>query len=283
MPSADDLRTALESGPLAPRRDEILRLARPTIHLDLVRVAQADLRRGESRVGGAPDLPADVAWPVWKGEPQSFIAQIDLSSLRGIAAAERLPSEGWLWVFYSARQDTWGFDPDDRGSWTVLYRDGAADLTPTPLPEELPSGGAYEPCRVSPREGVTLPPWESKHIEALGLSDGEIDRYCDLLDSFAPAVSHQLLGHPDQIQSDMTVECQLVTSGLYTGDSSGWTDARAAELEAGWADWRLLLQVASDEAARMMWGDLGYLYFWIRDSDMQATHFEKSWMILQCS
>lgn len=33
----------------------------------------------------------------------------------------------------------------------------------------------------------------------------------------------------------------------------------------------------------MMWGDLGRLYFWIRDDDLAARRFEKAWLILQCT
>ena len=38
-------------------------------------------------------------------------------------------------------------------------------------------------------------------------------------------------------------------------------------LEAGADDWRLLLQVNSDDYAGWMWGDVGRVYFWIRRQD----------------
>ena len=92
-----------------------------------------------------------------------------------------------------------------------------------------------------------------------------------------------MLGHPDEIQGDMKLECQLVTNGLYCGDSTGYEDPRAAELEADASDWRLLLQVASDEDAGAMWGDLGRLYYWIRDQDLRRGAFDASWLVLQCT
>ena len=72
------------------------------------------------------------------------------------------------------------------------------------------------------------------------------------------------------------------SNGLYCSDASGYKDPRAKELESGAKDWRLLLQIDSDDKASMMWGDSGRLYFWIRQDDLQNKRFEKTWVILQC-
>ena len=86
------------------------------------------------------------------------------------------------------------------------------------------------------------------------------------------------------IQSEMELECQLVSNGLYCGDPSGYNDPKAKELEKGAKDWILLLQIDSeDEKTGMMWGDVGRLYFWIKREDLKNKNFNKSWMILQCS
>jgi hypothetical protein len=45
-------------------------------------------------------------------------------------------------------------------------------------------------------------------------------------------LSRRLLGHPDPIQGGMRLECQLVSHGLYCGDSTGTTILQAADLEA---------------------------------------------------
>jgi uncharacterized protein YwqG len=91
-----------------------------------------------------------------------------------------------------------------------------------------------------------------------------------------------MLGHPDPIQNDMQLDCQLAFHGLYTGNASGYEDPRRAELEKGAEDWQLLLQIDSDDKARMIWGDAGRLYFWIRKQDLEKRAFENVWMILQC-
>ena len=98
-----------------------------------------------------------------------------------------------------------------------------------------------------------------------------------------PELSHKLLGHSENIQGDMELECQLVSHGLYCGNSSGYEDPRREQLQAGAADWVLLLQIDSEEAhCGMMWGDSGRLYLWIRQQDLAAKAFERCWLVLQC-
>ena len=50
---------------------------------------------------------------------------------------------------------------------------------------------------------------------------------------------------------------------------------------AGVDEWRLLLQVDSDDDAGMMWCDVGQLYFWVREVDARAGDFSRTWTILQ--
>jgi len=74
----------------------------------------------------------------------------------------------------------------------------------------------------------------------------------------------------------------LVTNGVYAGNASGYKDPRRRELEPGAHDWTLLLQIDSDDNAKMMWGDAGMLYVWIRRQDLASREFDKAWTILQC-
>ena len=81
----------------------------------------------------------------------------------------------------------------------------------------------------------------------------------------------------------MSLECQLVSNGVYCGGPEGYQDPRVPMLESGAKDWMLLLQVDTDDKAQMIWGDVGTLYYWIRRQDLENRDFDKVWMIFQCT
>lgn len=266
-------------------KDAIDRASIDSIRLVTEKCNQNDLQIGESRIGGLPDLPKDFVWPKWKGKSLSFIAQIDLPIASAYDADKHLPEKGMLAFFYDQNQETWGFDPKDKGSFSVVFFEGDnADLVRTELPDDIAEEARYTPCRIKLSGDKTMPhPW-SLFIESLNLSKEAMDEYFEEYDKYnPPGVQHRLLGHPTIIQNEMQTECQLVTNGLYCGDSSGWNSPRARKLQEGAVDWRLLLQIDSDENTGMMWGDGGIIYFWIKEEDLKNKRFENTWMILQCS
>lgn len=258
--------------------DEVLALRRDAAVLSIVPTSD---RR--SHYGGRPCLPDGVEWPRWRGRSQSFIAQIDLGELGPVPG---LPREGTLLFFYDAQESTWGFDPADRGSAVVLHAPTGEASTVHDWPADLPAERRYEARTIESTLATTLPPWESAAVEALRLSREQVSAYMDLaasmFDDEVWASRGLVGGHPDQIQCDMTAECALVTGGLDVGDGNAYEHPRAPELLEGAGEWRLLLQVPSIEEIGMEWGDMGCLYYWIREQDLLDQRFDRTWLILQC-
>lgn len=281
-PVGEAWRTLLEAEGLGAHVAALQPLVRPAIRL--ATTPSEHLQLGQSRIGGQPDLPSDLPWPTHQGVPLGFLAQIDLSALPA-AARGPLPPDGHLWFFYVADQSTWGFDPKDAGSARVFYRPAGSAIAPARTPEELPDGGDYPACAVSFEPYGDLPDLPSDQAPALELGEEADERYRAIREYLASGggqACHKLLGYAQPVQGTMEEECALVTGGLYCGDASGHEDPRAAELRRDAARWRLLLQLDSDDHASMMWGDVGMLYFWVRDDDLAAQRFDRAWMILQC-
>jgi uncharacterized protein YwqG len=297
MPSPDHLRARLAEAGLGAAAERIMALARPSIRLTAN--GQGDSGGiAASRLGGEPDLPSETPWPEYD-EPLSFIAQVDLSECHLTTATRGLPPAGLLSFFYVADQSVWGFDPKDRGAWRVFFTPPNVGLRRIPVPESIPKEARYRPLGLRGVQELTYAPGESYEIGQLGLTPDDLSAYSDALFAHGDArfatstarfgdvpegeaIMHRLLGHPDPIQGDMQLECQLTSHGLYTGNPTGYADPRVADLRSGAADWHLLFQVDSEDAAGMMWGDVSRLYYWIRDSDLGASNFDNCWMVLQC-
>lgn len=276
----------VEKHGLTKFRDQLLSQAKLAATLTPGNKTVEALRPGQSKLGGKPDVPAHFTWPTKEEKPLAFIAQINLAELPAIEG-ERLPNSGLLSFFYN--NEVWGFDPKDRGGFQVFYFDNEsgeleAHLPPPARTEKKLFGifsksvtiHEYPVCPLTAGLTLTLP----NELDGIDLTEDESDNYYDLLEAIGG--HHRFLGHAEPIQSEMELECELVTNGLYCGDSTGYHDPRAKELEKSSGQWNLLLQIDSDDNAEMMWGDAGRLYFWIRDQDLAGRDFSNCWMISQC-
>jgi len=288
MITMDELREGLISSGLGRVASDIAALAQVCVRFHTKPIDERKIPLGSSKLGGKPDLPDGVEWPSWQGHALGFLGQLNLAEISGFACCNLLPKSGLLYFFYDPDQGTWGFDPEDKGSWKVISSSGPVDqLARRNHPEEIPDYARFRPCAVKFFEALSMPGAESLPIAELELSEREKEKYWDFLEEFRnqhwAEEGHQILGRPDEIQGDMQLECQLVSNGLYCGDESGYRSPRREQLDPGAAAWKLLLQMDSDENAAMMWGDLGSLYFWIHEKDLQTGNFDNAWMILQCS
>jgi uncharacterized protein YwqG len=239
-----------------------------------------------SQLGGLPSLPRGQTWPHWNGKPLSYLAQLDFTEVAKTAMLPGFPRTGRTLFFYNQEQSTWGFDPTDRGSWAVFYDAGVdADATKAAFPQGLEEHGRFVEKPLSFRAIRSFPDYGSRiSVDHKAVSDSDCEQLSALKSEvFCKHPQHQIGGFPSAVQNDaMELECQLVSNGVYCGDPSAAKDPRVSGLRAGASDWILLFQLDSDDDARMMWGDVGMLYFWIRRQDLARCDFSSVWMILQC-
>ena len=276
-------------------------LMRNSIRLYQAATDENDLKIGQTKIGGRPDLPKGVTWASEKStivttqkkflffsstketkitKSLSFIAQINLSELAQLDSENLLPQSGFLYFFYSAEQEAAGFDPLDKDKFRVLYFDGKPDeLIRADFPDDLPEYARYKPCDVVAKQEISLPSYGHKVYDDFDSEEDDIFWGKIYEDDNV----NKLLGYSDNIQNEMELECELVTNGLFCGDATGYTDSKAKELEPNAKNWRLLLQIDSNEENEMMWGDCGRLYFWIKKDDLLNRKFDKSWFSFQCS
>ncbi|MBO6939051.1 MAG: DUF1963 domain-containing protein [Deltaproteobacteria bacterium] len=276
-----------------------------------LRVTVGDARVGASKLGGLPDLPAYVPWPRWamsdynrneiadlRAKPQTehvtarieamlkqqerevplaFLAQLDLSELEGLPHGLPLPSSGLLLFFDDLAEQPWGYCDSHRRSFRVLHVPAGSTLERRPPPADLPAEHVLKEGAVRFEAVQTLPVWPEDM--------DDWDAYLDLGDALEPEeeiAAHQIGGHPDQVQGDMARSCALVTQGVYLGRPPDVDEEELERLASSHGEWRLLLQLASDDDLDWMWGDLGNLYFWMREADIAAGAWDQAWFQLQC-
>ena len=253
-----------------------------------VRLTSGTKSKGaRNRLGGAPNLPPELDWPHWKDHPLAFLAQFDLATLPVIEGFD-LPRRGSLFFFHEAGEHApWGYDPQDLGCARVLFSERplkgcSLRAVPVSLEEERQYRGlALDTSRVED----SIPDSCDQVIGELGPTPAEGYRYEEVWEKWnsrRPDLCHRMAGYPDRLQGDLRLEAQLVSHGLYCGDGTGYQAGKKKKLWAGAKDWELLLQLDSEEAAGMMWGDAGRLYYLIHKDDLRERRFEKVWAGLEC-
>ncbi len=260
-------------------------LARPTVLIEPCPEDRSAV--GASRIGGLPDVPDGFAWPRSEAGPLAHIAQFRLSEVAPHDAEHLLPTEGMLYLFFDAVEQPGGFDPGHREGACVQYHPTEDELAAATPPDDLDDAARFEPVPIRFASAVTFPTCQAilEHDHLAFADDEEMDCYLQWLAEVGQAGEARyswLLGWPDEIRGDMQSECAMVTAGIYCGEGqpSDAPGAEGARPEA--AEWRLLAQIHSLDDARMMWGDSGMLYWWMRLEDVRRRSFERVWAIMQC-
>lgn len=240
------------------------------------------IKIGSSKFGGLPDLPKNIEW--FKNEitqnHMHFIAQINFSEVKKYDLQNELPNSGILYLFYDCIDMPWGYDPKDKFGKKVFYFNG--DLSELERKQAPENTEIFTATKLSFSSQIELPDYESDLIDNDKFCDEEIDKIYDMQYEFYKENSNKILGHSNNIQDGMELECELVTNGIYCGDESGYDSPRRFELEKNIANWVLLLQIDSNEETEMMWCDYGKIYLWITKQNLKERNFKDSWLILQC-
>lgn len=85
-----------EDAALVPYADALIAAARPALRISR-HAEKAAI--GASKIGGAPDLPADMGYPKHAQLPMTFVAQLDLADLHTAQPDIPFPSQGLLSFF----------------------------------------------------------------------------------------------------------------------------------------------------------------------------------------
>jgi len=286
---------------LARHREAVHAAIRPAILLRTKESSEPELSLGITKIGGRPDLPPEVKWPIyydhpklltaprpatlpeesawplpWICKPLAFLAQINLAEVAKLGTLINwLPREGLLSIFSG-----WGWveegDPDlmlapdyvEQDGYTVVYHTPAnAKLKRLKTPNRVHS---FTAAIAEPIPVLSLPRYLEEQVPVvLKLNDDERQRYSRMYSDFWSIQSAQCMGEYDPLH----IYHHL---GGYSRVSQNFP---SPVIETGRM---MFLQIASDRNTGMHWGDLGELTFFADTKALAKGRFEQIWGDWQC-
>ncbi len=227
-----------------------------------------------SKLGGDPELTAGVVWPTHETDgAYAFVAQIDLGAFRRHGGPDWVPMAGRFYAFVN----------EERYGFADLVRVVYSLQPPGPEVSAPPRTPRYPQRRVGFEVYESIPSldWLGTDLSDMYVDEEELDELAGLPDApFGDELQHRIGGYPSEIQdTQMHVDCELIRRGLPAAFEG--TEITDAILRAS-RQWRLLLQVDSDPALKMNWGDGGMLYVFVREKDARAGDFSRTVTISQC-
>ena len=276
----EELERKFKEYELEPLFEYLKKYSKNAISLNPEQMEDSGIEIGVTKFGGLPDLPIDTEWFINEESKKTlgFIAQINFSEIKDFDLENKLPQKGMLYLFYDMEEMPWGYDPKDKTGKKVFYYFGNSPLERKQRPHNLEDDFLLNSYKLNFDNTIEIPDYWSS-LADFELSEEENERYWELKEDFAEK-QNKVLGHSNNIQDGMELQCELVSNGLYCGDSSAYESEQRKELEKNIYDWELLLQIDSNDD--FMWGDDGRIYLWIKKDDLKNKKFENSWLILQC-
>ncbi len=213
---------------------------------------------GRSRIGGAPDLRPDTAWPSVDGELLSFVLQLVLDDLPPLGRP-RLPRRGLLSLFLGHNDSTRNVEH------LVLYVPSSSpkDLVRATPPDDASyrddETGLLDSVAVQVVPAVRLPPYGTTAFAALA-------------EAWPSADGEQAVFAVDEALRIPGPRDQTFVGGYVEGEASSHALARARARgdRPVHHRWELLLDVASHLSVSLNWWDAGRLAVVVPREDLEA-------------
>ncbi len=176
---------------------------------------------GASKIGGKPDFPKILKWPVIADEneegnmPLTFIAQFNMAELKPLDFNNLLPENGMLYLFMyfivDGAQDEYASGGGDEWVKCMYYNGDMSELKPASIPKKLTdmdddySVGVLKESALSFKEDYTLPDGSVYSSLKDKLSEKDQEKLSILNHDTIPEITgggteSQFLGFPGYVQ-----------------------------------------------------------------------------------
>ena len=227
-------------------------------------------------LGGFPSLPTQIAWPEFDGKQIPFVGQINLADLHEHLAdlpklpVNMLPKTGVLYFFCWCTNDV--VDHPVRVIYAETPGNSIRESMESDIRADWQGASIYERFATS---FVTVTPTLSQDVlETTALKSGQIsqadidnDCFGDFPYFFSSDIEFELYD-----ETTANTLCWGQIGGYVSQSNLFHLSARDGGYDDGGELWINLLQVPS--IGNMLWSDVGYLIFLIRETDLRNGNFE---------
>lgn len=256
---------------LAPFAEEIRATARPSLRF---RLQIAPCGRTDSKVGGAPYWPEELAYPTRpNGRPLSLLAQLNFAEMPPLPD---FPSSGILQFFIDSGDVLLGLNLDnlrDSSGFRVIYHpEIRSDRLRSDFPPPDP-GDYCGPLLDEVREyRLVFGPVEPQYLP---LEDYRFAAQLPNLNAFLEAEDDDWSLHDSYSAAEASPAHRIGGYAVFTQNDP----RRFPEAEGGLpTDYELLFQLDSDceeGGIDLMWGDAGVGNFFITPEDLKRRDFSR--------
>lgn len=218
-------------------------LAQRTVVMLPTRIDEAKVKAlGQTKLGGHPELPANTAWPRVKGEPLTFLAQLNLADFVP-HLGKALPKAGLLSFFMGnvGGSERAGYCENAK----VIFTKPGSKLVRHEVPDDF-ADVIYQACTVTLHPTLSLPSPTNPHA--------------------TKALKGERLG---------TYESEVFDAQTPLPRVLGFRDHGYDAEEPGTA--QMLLQLPGDPQTEMEFGDVDALSFFVDQKALAKGDFSKVW------
>ncbi|SFF31455.1 Uncharacterized protein YwqG [Paenibacillus algorifonticola] len=291
-PNQEKLEHLLQEQEYTHAMDYLMKHAREGVRLAKREIADYS-KTCVSRIGGDPDLPDEIEWPLDRdGTPMTFLAQLRLEDLAPHDAASRLSHGGVLYFFLGVDEPAYHIE-----HFVLHLKDEQlAGAKRRFAPEETSLEDAdFTGYEVVGRASIELPGYGYVDSEQVEDDEHDYEEYEDLTHELSGSEDGDLavmFGYPATQHGDCEIEAALM---LMTGKHYEYSPEKAmkqlaahfagdeGQAEQEVADTLVLLTLDSDNDVGFCWWDAGELQFYIRKEDLLAGNFTRTYCSLYSS
>lgn len=251
-------------------------------------INQRRVEVGKTKLGGVPDLPKSIEWPLNKKGTKhyTFLAQINLQEISTYDIDKQLPNEGLLYFFHDWEEWNDGY---------VLYSKDISNIERVTAPKELTIERKTLFQRIFNLKGIKflLPECEIDvydEYHPISQESLQFERLIrtEKIDNIPNVVMKEDVYEYDMLfdmgENEMTPNHHLL--GIYNGIHNEYLQLELLKKRIrinklsldqieGALQWKLLFQMDSDGNLNFMIGDAGKIYFFIHEDDLKVGDFSK--------